>query len=45
VGGACDQLDSDVALEPAQLLAQRRLRDVDLGGRATEVQLVGDGQE
>ena len=43
--GAGQQLAAELVLELADLLAQRRLGDVQPGGRAAEVQLLGDGHE
>ena len=42
---AVEQADLQVAFERLDLLGQRRTRDVQPFGRATEVQLLGDGHE
>src|SRR5262249_10327707 len=42
---AIEQADAELVLERADLLAERRLRHVQAGGRAREVQLLGDGDE
>ena len=42
---ALDERDAELRLEAADLLRQRRLRDVLAGGRAREVALVRDGDE
>ena len=43
--GAVQQPAAELLLEPADLLAQRRLGDVQAGRGAAEVQLLGDGDE
>jgi len=40
-----EQADLQVALERLDLLGQRRTRNVQPLGRATEIQLLGDGHE
>ena len=40
-----EEADAEILLEPADLLAERRLRDVKALCGATEVQLFGDGDE
>ena len=45
VGAAFQQADAQFTLEPLHLLAQRRLHDVLLGSRATEVQFLAQGHE
>ena len=40
-----EQLDAELVLELLHLPAERRLRDVQAGGGAPEVQLLGDGHE
>jgi hypothetical protein len=42
---AAQQLHAELGLEPAHLLRQRRLGDVELGGRAAEVAVARDGRE
>ena len=42
---AVEQAHSELALEPGDLLAQSGLGDVQTLGGATEVQLVGEGDE
>ncbi len=42
---ALKQFEAQLALEAADLLAERGLRDVQLRGRAREVALLGDGGE
>jgi hypothetical protein len=42
---ALQESDPELDLEPAQLLADRGLDDVQALGRAPEVQLLGDGHE
>ena len=41
--GALEQLGAELGLEPADLVRQRRLRDVELLGGAREVAMAGDG--
>ena len=43
--GAVEQLRAELLLELADLPAQRRLRDAQLGGGAAEVPVLGDGGE
>ena len=43
--GAVEELDAELLLELADLLAYCRLRDVQALRRAAEVQLLGDGDE
>jgi hypothetical protein len=40
-----EKTDPQLTLQPLHLLAQRRLHDVLPGGRAGEVQLLGQGHE
>jgi len=40
-----EETDAEVALEPANLLTERRLRDMKAPRRSTEVQLFCDGDE
>jgi hypothetical protein len=40
-----EELDAELPLELADLLAERRLRDLEALRRAAEVQLLGDGDE
>jgi hypothetical protein len=42
---AQEQWRAELVLELADLVAQRRLRDVQARGRAAEVELLGDGEE
>jgi hypothetical protein len=43
--GAVEQADAELGLQPQDPLAERRLRHVELLGRAPEVQLLGDRHE
>ena len=43
--GAVEQAGAELLLEAADLPAQRRLRDAQLGGGAAEVPVLGDGGE
>jgi hypothetical protein len=43
--GSIEQGHAEPLLEAANLLTQRRLRDVQPGGGAAEVKLLGDGDE
>ncbi|MNY48640.1 hypothetical protein D3C86_1839890 [compost metagenome] len=43
--GTLEQAHAQLVLQRLDLLAQRRLGDAQLQGRATEVQLLGDGDE
>jgi hypothetical protein len=43
--GAVEQRGADVALQAVDLLAQRGLGDAEVGRRACEVTLIGDGDE
>ena len=45
VGAAFQQADAQLTLEPLHSLAQRRLHDVLPGGRAAEMQFLGQGHE
>lgn len=44
-GGPVEQLDAQIPLEQLDLLAERRLRDVQPLGGPPEVQFLGDGDE